>query len=819
MTKPTRNSKWKRASVFVYENTTTSPKSILLNRTPTAATTMFFTDLVITGAVNRAGAAKFTVVNTGSGSTAEWSLFDDSVVAESLATKQKFVAIIVGSDVVWTGKILRSTNTTQATYYTTSSRLTVWEVECESDIGKMKLSSVTPPTPATITGSVGEIVSSLVDLSSGGTDWTGLIAGATPIYMSVISNEGAPLTYKISDSDRYSQFMALAKLSGFEWRTRLQNYTGTYDVGGWDGTTLTNGSSATFTPYIADSFKDRFVLLSKNNFTITTNKRQVQSHFADWADDVNLFYPLSNLYELVVGDRVTLVTDVGNVPTGLFKNTLYYVNSVTLFGGDPFYITLSYTLGGANITFSDDGTYNFMWCYKWNEKQSTGVSSYGYCTGNTTTAITLTDVVNPPVSPTPNGWFTVLMDPLLDFSWDLEQPVPVQTIRVNSKPDGTYFFGYNFNDKTDKKTLATRVTVKAKNIDTSDSTTGKSSTISTTLEASNKWEAEDCMFENCSVVTNKMDGYIHSYTAGATVMYLIGTGYALNNPDVFDVYMRFAGASAPTWNIGAGGGYTVSATPTLFYASDGTALTQLVFTPAINTPTANAAKYSVLCARKAYVQDKSRLVTAGYIGGATPIIFFFGGGSVTKTVTTEGTDATYGDWVSGTKGGTDVYPILPGCFVKGPGSFGSPSINPIVQNGTLAITETVDHAITRGELEQYATQSLINHSFYLRKASLLCFITDFLKPGARGVNQLYDWQMIKEGDRIAVAPDSDVATGSGGKSLNDLWYDGQSKYKWEVVSWTLDCTTMKVSIELGDYEPNVFSLMNSKTAALDRTIT
>jgi len=214
-----------------------------------------------------------------------------------------------------------------------------------------------------------------------------------------------------------------------------------------------------------------------------------------------------------------------------------------------------------------------------------------------------------------------------------------------------------------------------------------------------------------------------------------------------------------------------------------------------------------------YVQDNSSFTV-----GVNVIV---GGAGAYKTVAALNTDTVYGDFISGEMTYPSTlgsgYPALPGCFVYRlyPLTGSYPANNsPSKVNGLIAVTDTVDQAITRGDLEVYATQALINHSFYLRKGSFTCLVTDFLKPGDRGINQVYDWMMIREGDRIAVCPTEDNAPNLG----TDKFYDGQYKFQWEVVTWTLDCNAMQLSVEIGDYEPTVFSLITDKTAALDKTI-
>ncbi len=161
--KPNFSPAWKKASIFVYDkpSSATTPDATILNRYPTINNHLFYSELVITGSVNRAGTASFYVTNTGSATTAEKRLFTDDVVSPGVAPTEKYVAIILGQDVIWSGKILRSVSAIQAPF-NVQNKYGQWKVECESDIGKMKLQEVNPPTPPTIIGKIGEVINAIL---------------------------------------------------------------------------------------------------------------------------------------------------------------------------------------------------------------------------------------------------------------------------------------------------------------------------------------------------------------------------------------------------------------------------------------------------------------------------------------------------------------------------------------------------------------------------------------------------------------------------------------------------------------------------------
>ena len=43
--------------------------------------------------------------------------------------------------------------------------------------------------------------------------------------------------------------------------------------------------------------------------------------------------------------------------------------------------------------------------------------------------------------------------------------------------------------------------------------------------------------------------------------------------------------------------------------------------------------------------------------------------------------------------------------------------------------------------------------------------------------------------------------------------------RWQVMSWTLDGSTMQVTCELGDYEKNTYTLMQQLTSSSNQTLT
>ena len=169
--------------------------------------------------------------------------------------------------------------------------------------------------------------------------------------------------------------------------------------------------------------------------------------------------------------------------------------------------------------------------------------------------------------------------------------------------------------------------------------------------------------------------------------------------------------------------------------------------------------------------------------------------------------------------GSNPVPAFPGTLISWTGTdSGSPgSQSPLAYYGTILYTQTVDSSITQSDLDVYASQYLVNKSYYLRKASVTAkLIMDYCAPGWRKQYETYDPHMVREGNLITVLTSSSI---SPGNDPNATWPDGQYRNRWQVMSWTLDGSTMQVTCELGDYEKNTYTLMQQLTSSTNQTLT
>ena len=136
--------------------------------------------------------------------------------------------------------------------------------------------------------------------------------------------------------------------------------------------------------------------------------------------------------------------------------------------------------------------------------------------------------------------------------------------------------------------------------------------------------------------------------------------------------------------------------------------------------------------------------------------------------------------------------------------------SPCYYHGIISKTYMSDINISSSDLETYATLNLIKNSFYYRKGYFWCMLFDWFKTdylsGVREVKPSF----IQVGDTLSCL--QNVLDSEG-----DLLY-GQYKNLWQVISYTFDANTYKVTVELGDFERNMFTQLTDKTSSLHQTI-
>jgi hypothetical protein len=237
--KPANAGLYGRITIFVYDST----NATAINRVKTTNNNLFFQSLKCTSSMTKAGNATFTVYTTGTATATEIGLMQ----------ADKNVAIISGRDVIWSGKISRATQG-KLSLFDAANPFQSWDIECESDISKMRYQNVKAANQIAYNAPPGYIISKLVEPSAAtDIDWRGAV---TP---SLITYEGANLQYTITSADMQSQFLTLADLTGYDWRTRNDWVKYAYGASGYDSAAKTVTVSAV-APYTTNSFAGKWLL-------------------------------------------------------------------------------------------------------------------------------------------------------------------------------------------------------------------------------------------------------------------------------------------------------------------------------------------------------------------------------------------------------------------------------------------------------------------------------------------------------------------------------------------------------------------------------
>ena len=797
ITKPLASDYFKTISIFLYSppvpasvpSGVTTPCATVLNRVRSPNNNLFFTDFQCVGSINKAGTLTFTAVDLGFSTAAERYL---------MTTAGVYVVVMIGYSVVWSGQILRATNSVTQTYSGTSGYAS-YSVECESDIGKMKTQGIA--NPGLVTGSTGAIVSALV-INKASTDinWNGAVDP------SIISREGNQISYTITSGDMYDQFITLANNSGFDWRTRMQTVITSYST--WSSPTLTFGNA--IGNYGAGNYAGNWVLFPVPTYNVVT-LAFTNGGLNNGGNTVVAGDTVRETSGTVYGVVMQVTTASGTWAAGTAAGTIVLMTTQTWTASQYF----------DDLVAGNNSAYITAITSTVTTANQTGILSWAYCSANSSaTALTLTSIQNQGMIPPASSRAVVLIGPVLDYAWSLEPPMPCLTLLANAASDPTTFQGLNFSDNSDYKSLATVVTVKGKTIVPTQGT-GVGSTITSTLYAKDQWDGTYNFFKNCTYVTQRMDGYVYSYATSATTIVLIGQGYALANGDTFYVY-----ATGSTNGVtSVYGPRTISGTPTIKTQADGTLTTTVTFSGAyLDTQPLN--KYGAFISVKTYVADPVWM----WGTGSYPITAYIGGLLLNQRTYSAGytgvsASATYGNYITlaGTGAGafpTGAIPIpaLPGTLLSWTSPTGTPNTqSPLAYYGSILYTQTVDSSITQSDLDVYASQYLVNKSYYLRKASVTAkLIMDYCAPGWRSQYQTYDPNMVREGNLITVLTSLNL---SPGNDPNATYPDGQYQNRWQVMSWTLDGSTMQVTCELGDYEKNTYTLMQQLTSSSNQTLT
>jgi hypothetical protein len=455
---PVETGLYEKVSIFLYDSTT----SCLINREQGVSNLTTF-GVQYTGRLDFVGTATFRVFDDGTATAADLALIRQDVN----------VVIVMGKAVVFSGKIKRVSQTIQPIYEETT-RIMIWNVECESDLtklsGEVLNSSSMSGSGQPILDTPGWLAQRVLYSSDYIPDWVGYIdPNDVKIHFQLNSVNNAE-----SSASKLSYLQNLRQLTNYDLRSRLD-----YERYAYTGyaATITTITGAGFT---VDEFLNRYMLFVNDDYIKLS--KTFTTAFA--TNNTRLLIGTASTF-FAVDDRVALTgADLSN---GLLATVLYYVKAVT-----TTYITLALTSGGDAVTFSDDGggtqTANKI-------TLSNGVYAYGVITGNTADTITCT-ITGGSINPV-SGYVVILKDSKVDFAQDISQPSPTINYGVNKDL-------FSFDDKVDNKKAVSKVVA-----------TGKDSggtTIGASISAVHKWDDEAQFFDDCTYVTQKTEGYIYDNT-------------------------------------------------------------------------------------------------------------------------------------------------------------------------------------------------------------------------------------------------------------------------------------------------------------------
>lgn len=705
--KPITSSNFSIISIFIYKPHpySTAPQTgvaTIINRRWTPNNGFIYSDLTFKDSINKSGTATFTITAKGTQTADE----------ETLLLSDNCVVIIAGNCVAWSGKILRSEQS-KMTLFNSSSNAKQWDIECETDISKLRTQNINPANKGTHIGSIGYVVTKLLEptivktLGSPRTSPIDYTFNGDSYDPALRSTEGPDITYNITDADMFNQLSSLRSVIDFDVRTRLLNYRLHYNSR--DLTEFLLGFSS-FSPYPDEHFSGMWVL-----FPATT---------------------------------------------------------------------------------------------------TLGITSYGRVVDNTLTTMRLSPRKNWDLIPT-SGDVIVLGEPVVDMVSDLSQPTQQANFIGNSVKSTTLSNGYEFNDKTDRKLLATKVVAKGK--------ASNGTSITCAMAAVTPWNQYLGAFDGTTTITSRTEGTVietNIITSGSGAgVYVTLEGWGYPGSGYFAVKTVSGAWKAPSYQTlimatteTYSGTQRITVFNFLYIPASGwyNAIIGdlLMITTAIYPPTAPFYGYF-------FIENP---VNLGYIAGAN---IYIGGETIQTTSLT--LDSVKGYKVGYLCDGTALHreatnpltqPHSTGASVyMGTGYSETSPIpgSPVNYHGIILQTYTVDQNITPATLELYASMCLIAYSYYYMKASFWCQIYDFFKIDARGLYEVTATTLLGPGDRIVFLPKST-------DTINDTLY-GQLRNIWQIVSFTVDANTMQVQVELGDFERNVFTLLADKTAAINSTIT
>jgi hypothetical protein len=421
-----------------------------------------------------------------------------------------------------------------------------------------------------------------------------------------------------------------------------------------------------------------------------------------------------------------------------------------------------------------------------------GIISWGLITSNTADTITCSTMHGGGSireATTDLETCLVLNVPRIDYSSDIAEIDPVRTFANNTRGIT------QFADLDEKYDLFTKVVSKG-TINQSD---GTPRTQSLSLAAKDLWNDTDRQFENTTYLSYQSDARVYASPTGQTYVYTYREGIWKAGDVVVAVIFDTLAGTYSTKQL-----TIVSVTD--YYGSDGSANQIPTYEMIFNTWVISAFEKVVvyIVNLRLYLDDPTRVTQAG-----TYTYLTVGAEISTRKFTNAltGTDAVYGaymqmgDATAFTK--EDVYSHKAGCLVsnntytEAAPQAGSPIDTYGVITKPISIGATSNYA----DLEVTATHALIQGSQYYQKSTILLSYYQFSQNRVRDSPQLTLPAMIREGQLIGITP-----------------YTGASTIYRQVILWDLDTRTMVVTLTLGDFVKDVFSVISSTTAATQKKL-
>ena len=383
--------------------------------------------------------------------------------------------------------------------------------------------------------------------------------------------------------------------------------------------------------------------------------------------------------------------------------------------------------------------------------------------------------------------FVIPLDPVFDYNVDLSTTDPVRTFYNNRDI-------FNTNDSESITANRTKVIVSG----TDQNKQRVTSSLSAVYDeiSTGVWDTTNPDTATTAMVLS---------TSGESVLYQDSTSYStttlntqivvrghglgfVNNEQVL------VGQSLDAWTIAAASGSTETT------SSSGDDVTILKFTSPIddtNYKAGDPVLHGSGGKARIYCNDADGFQAGNYIYIGDEVCTVFSvDGSGLYLILNRGIDST------------DIYAHPKGTLIRfWKNSTASTVIdedNPasgskVASNGIISKTVSVSGNCTRGDLDKYATNYLLGKSKFKDQGSAYCILKDFWKGDATH-------------DAVGVVP---ITVGDTIR----IYYNSTTYKDFQVLSYSANMTTRKVTMELGQYNEGWLEMVSNSNKSISRNIT